>query len=98
MGRITQEMLVDGLDAFTAVDSDKAWAVIKRDDEVDALYRKIFAELQQRMMDDPVTVPRAIQIIFVAKHLERIADYVTNICELVVYMKRGAVIKHVYEE
>jgi phosphate transport system protein len=98
MGKITQEMLVDGLDAFTAVDSDKAWDVIKRDDEVDALYRRIFDELQERMMEDPATVPRAVQVIFVAKHLERIADYVTNICELVVYMKRGAVIKHVYEE
>jgi phosphate transport system protein len=98
MSKITQEMLVDGLDAFTAVDSDKAWDVIKRDDEVDALYRKIFAELQEGMMADPATVPRAVQMLFVAKHLERIADYVTNICELVVYMKRGAVIKHVFEE
>jgi phosphate transport system protein len=98
MGAITQEMLVDGLDAFTAVDSDKAWGVIKRDDEVDALYRKIFSELQEGMMADPATVPRSVQLIFVAKHLERIADYVTNICELVVYMKRGAVIKHVFEE
>ena len=98
MAKITQEMLVDGLDAFTAVDSDKAWDVIKRDDEVDALYRKIFNEMQDTMANDPSTVPRAIQIIFVAKHMERIADYVTNICELVVYMKRGAVIKHVYED
>jgi phosphate transport system protein len=98
MGKITQEMLVDGLDAFTAVDSDKAWDVIRRDDEVDALYRKIFADMQEHMMSEPETVPRAVQVIFVAKHIERIADYVTNICELVVYMKRGAVIKHVYEE
>lgn len=98
MGAITQEMLVAGLDAFTAVDSDKAWDVIRRDDEVDALYRKIFDELQEMMMADPTTVPRAVQVMFVAKHLERIADYVTNICELVVYMRRGAVIKHVFEE
>jgi phosphate transport system protein len=98
MGKITQEMLVDGLDAFTAIDSDKAWDVIRRDDEVDALYRKIFADMQEHMMSEPETVPRAVQVIFVAKHIERIADYVTNICELVVYMKRGAVIKHVYEE
>jgi phosphate transport system protein len=98
MSKITQEMLVDGLDAFTAVDSDKAWGVIKRDDEVDALYRKIFNEMQDGMSADPGTVPRSVQVIFVAKHLERIADYVTNICELVVYMKRGSVIKHVYED
>ena len=98
MSRITQEMLVAGLDAFTTIDSDRAWEVIKRDDEVDALYRTIFDELQEIMMNDPSTVPRAVQLTFVAKHLERIADYVTNICELVVYMRRGAVIKHVLEE
>ena len=42
-------------------------------------------------------IGRALQLTFVIKHVERIADYVTNICELVVYMKRGAVIKHVHE-
>jgi phosphate transport system protein len=98
MSQIVQEMLIAGLDAFTAIDSDRAWEVIRRDDEVDALYRKIFDELQQCMMNDPSTVPRAVQLLFVIKHLERIADYVTNICELVIYMKRGAVIKHVMEE
>ena len=98
MGGIVQEMLVAGLDAFTAVDSDRAWAVIRRDDEVDVLYRAISDDLQRLMTDEPSTVTRAVQLLFVAKHLERIADYVTNICELVVYMKRGSVIKHVFEE
>jgi phosphate transport system protein len=98
MGGIVQEMLVAGLDAFTAVDSDRAWAVIRRDDEVDVLYRAISDDLQLLMTDEPSTVTRAVQLLFVAKHLERIADYVTNICELVVYMKRGSVIKHVFEE
>jgi phosphate transport system protein len=98
MAGIVQEMLVAGLDAFTAVDSERAWDVIRRDDEVDVLYRAISDELQRLMMDEPSTVGRAVQLLFVAKHLERIADYVTNICELVIYMKRGAVIKHVHEE
>lgn len=97
MGGVAQEMLVAGLDAFTSVDSEKAWEVIKRDDEVDAMYRLISDELERVMVGDPGTVGRAIQLTFVVKHLERIADYVTNICELVVYMKRGAVIKHVHE-
>lgn len=98
MGRIVQEMLVAGLDAFTAVDSERAWEVIKRDDEVDVLYRSIFEDLQSLMMVDAATVPRAVQLMFVVKHLERIADYVTNICELVIYVRRGAVVKHVIEE
>lgn len=97
MGAVVQEMLVGGLDAFTAVDSDRAWEVIRRDDEVDALYRVLSDELQEFMAQDASTVRRAVKLLFVIKHLERIADYVTNICELVIYMKRGAVIKHVLE-
>jgi phosphate transport system protein len=98
MSQIVQEMLVAGLDAFTNVDPDRAWDVIRRDDEVDALHRAVTRELTDCMMADPASVPRAVELMFVSKHLERIADYVTNICELVVYMKRGSVIKHVIEE
>jgi phosphate transport system protein len=98
MSRIVQEMLVAGLDAFTNVDPDRAWEVIRRDDEVDALHRGMMRELTECMMADPANVPRAVELVFISKHFERIADYVTNICELVVYMKRGAVIKHVIEE
>lgn len=98
MSSIVQEMLVAGLDAFTNVDPDRAWDVIRRDDEVDALHRKVMKDLTVCMMDDPSSVPRAVELMFVSKHLERIADYVTNLCELVVYIKRGNVIKHVIEE
>lgn len=98
MSSIVQEMLVAGLDAFTNVDPDRAWDVIRRDDEVDALHRKVMKDLTACMMDDPSSVPRAVELMFVSKHLERIADYVTNLCELVVYIKRGNVIKHVIEE
>jgi len=98
MSQIVQEMLVAGLDAFTNVDPDRAWEVIRRDDEVDMLHRKVMKDLTSCMMDDPASVPRAVELLFVSKHLERIADYVTNLCELVVYIKRGSVIKHVIEE
>ena len=98
MSSIVQEMLVAGLDAFTNVDPDRAWDVIRRDDEVDALHRKMMKDLTACMMEDPSSVPRAVELMFVSKHLERIADYVTNLCELVVYIKRGNVIKHVIEE
>ena len=98
MSQIVQEMLVAGLDAFTNVDPDRAWEVIRRDDEVDVLHRAVTRALTDCMMADPASVPRAVELMFVSKHLERIADYVTNICELVVYMKRGSVIKHVIEE
>ena len=94
MGRIVQEMLVDGLDAFTSGDPERAQTTIARDDQVDALYDQLYARVIDAMMRNPAAVPRGAQWLFVLKHLERIADYVTNICEQIVYMSRGQVIKH----
>lgn len=94
MGRIVQEMLVDGLDAFTSGDPERAQATIARDDEVDDLYDRLYARVIEAMMRNPASVPRGAQWLAVLKHLERIADYVTNVCEQIVYMARGQVIKH----
>lgn len=94
MGRLVQEMLVDGLDAFTSGDPERAQSTIARDDEVDSLYDQLYARVIEAMMRNPATVPRGAQWLAVLKHLERIADYVTNICEQIVYMARGQVIKH----
>jgi len=94
MTSTVQEMLIDGLDAFTSGDPDKARATIERDDEVDSLYDLFYAELMAKMGRDSSLVERGVQWLFVIKHLERIADYVTNICEQIIYMARGQVIKH----
>ncbi|MEK6284750.1 MAG: phosphate signaling complex protein PhoU [Acidobacteriota bacterium] len=94
MAKVVQEMLVDGLDAFTSGDPERAQATISRDDEVDALYDRLFAQMIEAMTRDSSTVSRGAEWLFVLKHLERIADYVTNICEQIVYMARGHVIKH----
>jgi phosphate transport system protein len=94
IARTVQEMLVDGLDAFTSGDPERARATIARDDEVDALYDRLYAQVMDMMARDASTVARGAQWLFVFKHLERIADYVTNICEQIVYMARGQVIKH----
>jgi len=91
---IVQEMLIDGLDAFTSGDPEQARATIERDDEVDSLYDLFYSELITAMGRDSSLVERGVQWLFVIKHLERIADYVTNICEQIVYMARGQVIKH----
>ncbi len=87
-------MLIDGLDSFTSGDPDKARATIERDDEVDSLYDLFYSELITAMSRDSSLVERGVQWLSVIKHLERIADYVTNICEQIVYMARGQVIKH----
>jgi phosphate transport system protein len=94
MGRIVQEMLVAGLDAFTSGDPERAQATIARDDEVDHLYDQLYARVIEAMKRNPAAVARGAEWLFVLKHLERIADYVTNICEQIVYMARGQVIKH----
>ena len=94
IAKVVQEMLVEGLDAFTSGDPDRARETIARDDEVDALYDQLHAQLIEVIKRDSSAVVRGIEWLFVLKHLERIADYVTNICEQIVYMSRGQVIKH----
>ena len=94
MARIVQEMLVAGLDAFTSGDPERAQATIARDDEVDDLYDRLVARVVEVMKRDSANVERGAEWLSVLKHLERIADYVTNICEQIVYMARGQVIKH----
>jgi len=94
MSWLACEMLRLSLDAFAAADADAARAVIARDDEIDRLYDRIFHELLDRMSKDPAAAGRAARLLLVAKHLERIGDYVTDICELIVYMKEALVIKH----
>jgi phosphate transport system protein len=94
MTAIVEAMLVEGVEAFLAGDPEHARAVLGRDDEVDGLYDRHYAELIERMKDNPTAIEQGVQWAFVLKHLERIADYVTNICEQIVYMARGQVIKH----
>ncbi len=94
IARVVQEMLVAGLDAFTSGDPEKARSTIARDDEVDALYDRLYEKVIEAMKRSPDSVTSGAEWLFVLKHLERIADYVTNICEQIVYMARGQVIKH----
>jgi phosphate transport system protein len=94
MAEITQGMLVDTLDAFLKKDIALAYDVIKRDDEVDDLTVQNFRNLLIFMIQDPKTVSRAVKVTFIAKYIERIADHVTNIAEMVVYMVEGKIIRH----
>src|SRR5215207_2139495 len=80
MSEIASSMLRTSLDAFTQGDAATARRVIERDDEIDEIYNRIFHELIDLMVKDPAATPRAARLLFVAKHLERVADYVTDIC------------------
>ena len=94
MSRFAREMLKDSLDAFAAADPVAAREVIEKDVEIDRLYDRLFHSLLDQMSRDPAAAGRAARLLLVAKHLERIGDYVTDICELIVYMTEARVIKH----
>ena len=94
MAEIAAEMLRDALDAFTSEDAETSRAVIKRDKQIDDCYRRVFDELLELMIDDPSATTGAAHLMFVAKHLERIGDYVKDICELNVYLREAVFIKH----
>jgi phosphate transport system protein len=94
MGEIASSMLNAALDAFTKNDAEAARQVIKRDAEINDLSNQIFNQLIELMTEEPSTATRNARLLFVAKHLERIGDYVTDLCELTVYMAEAAFIKH----
>ncbi len=84
-----REMLRRSLDAFVARDVEGAKLLASEDDQVDALYDRVYRDLLRIMIDDPNTITRATYLLWVAHNLERIADRVTNICERVVFMVTG---------
>jgi phosphate transport system protein len=94
LARMAQDMVRQSLDAFVRRDAALARQVIARDDEVDQLTEQSFRELLTYMLEDSKNISRAIRLTFVNKYFERIADGATNICEMVVYLVEGKVIKH----
>ena len=94
MAEHASAMLHASLDAFTTHDAVAARALIARDDEIDEIYNRVFHGLIDLMVADPTATRSSARLLFVAKHIERIADYVTDICELTVYMAEAAMIKH----
>jgi phosphate transport system protein len=94
MAEIAGGMVRDALQAFLEQNTSLAYEVINRDDEVDQLTVQIFNELLLFMIKDGTTITRAIKISYISKYLERIADHATNVCEMVVYMNEGKMIRH----
>lgn len=94
MGEIASSMLAGALDAFTKSDANAARQIIHRDREINDLYNQIFHDLIDLMVKEPATATRDARLLLVAKHIERIGDYVTDISELTVYMAEAAIIKH----
>lgn len=98
MAEIAEGMLKNALDAFTSEDSETSREIIKQDKKIDESYKKVFGELLRIMIENPSTTTGAAHLLFVAKHLERIGDYIKDICELNVYLREAAFIKHSRQE
>lgn len=94
MAVIVQTMIHDAVDAFVANNAELAREVIDRDDEVDALYRRVFAELLRIMRADEEKVESGVKVQAVAKLLERMADHGTNLAEQVIFMVHGEDVRH----
>lgn len=94
MAQTAADMLRAALDAFTAEDAETSRKVIERDREIDESYHRVFNNLLELMIEDPARTTVGAHLLFVAKHLERIGDYVKDICELNVYLTEAAFIKH----
>ena len=94
MADTAASMLQKSLGAFQSGSTEDALAVIKTDDEVDALNDQIFRELLTYMITDAKNITRSVALILTARSLERIADHSTNIAEEVVYMVKGEDIRH----
>jgi phosphate transport system protein len=89
-----QRMVRDALDSFVRDDAELARRVIRHDDVVDQLTEDSFRALLTYMLENPRNIATAIRLTFIGKYFERMADGATNICEMVVYLVEGKMIKH----
>jgi phosphate transport system protein len=89
MASIVQRMLHESLEAFVRRDLELATVAVRRDDDVDALYKSLHAELSDFMKQDPSLVEQAIALLLVGTYLERIADHITNIGERIWFIETG---------
>ena len=95
LANLAKQMSKDALDAFVNKDAELAGSVILRDTEADRLRNLVQEELVEDYISrDPSTASRAVPLLLIARHLERICDHATNIAEDVIYMVKADVVKH----
>jgi phosphate transport system protein len=94
MTEIAIGMLRDALDCFLHGDTEKALAVVRRDSEVDTINKQLYRELSSFMVENPATTTRALELMFISKSIERIADHACNIAEEMVFLAKAQDIRH----
>lgn len=98
MVSIVREMLRTALDAFARLDVSKTVEVARQDEQVDDQFRAAIRQLITFMLEDPRTISMSLEVMFVAKAIERIGDHAKNIAEYVVYMVKGKDVRHISVE
>lgn len=94
IAELAESMVHKALDAFAKSDADMAREVLLADDEVDNLRDAVYNELIVFMQEERTTINRAIDLLFIAQNLERIADHATNIAEDVLFLVKGIDVRH----
>jgi phosphate transport system protein len=87
-------MLRRALDAFARLDCNAATEVIRQDAVIDSEFQSVLRQLVTYMMEDPRTISAALDVIWVAKALERIGDHAKNMAEYVIYIAKGTDVRH----
>ena len=86
---ILSRMINMSIEAFVNGDIDMAYEICKLDDEVDTIYQALFKDHLKKMTKDENLVNKGTRILFVSKYLERMGDHITNICEWIIFSKKG---------